>query len=597
MNAPAIDSVNLAADAELRRLELQRCLEEAAILPGADASTCRWLQEKLSDSVFNLVAAGQFKRGKSTLINALLGEALLPMGVVPLTSVVTILCSGKSSAARVEFRDGRRLPIELDALGDYATERGNPSNSKHVERVVIQHPSFWLAQGVRLVDTPGLGSVYEHNSDETRKYLPQADAVLFVASVDQPLSRAELDFLGDIGAYAGKIFCLLNKTDYLRPEELRESLLFSTDVIRNALGASVPVYAVSARLALEGKQNADSDALGRSGMREFESALGHFIETEKMDAWLRSIIHNLMRILAHARFGIDLESKVLTEPLEAIEASLALFHQEKQTVEQRRADYQVLLEADARRLLTAEIEPSLETFTRARQESVLAEVERWFTELQRMSSRKLHVALEERVVTEIRNTYDDWLAQEDVKLSKAFQALCSRFWSSMQDTVDDLLQRSSELFSVALGGTKAESRWSTESGFYYKFWYEPTSLKILSSSLVLALPRLIAGPLIIRRTKAMAIELIEIQAGRIRHDLQERLKKSVQDAGRRMVAQIEATIVGIESAINDGLAMRLHRTQDIESRSAQLEELRAKTCALEERVRRLLNYLPSVKTS
>jgi hypothetical protein len=573
---------------DLRRVEIDACLRAAADLPGIDTATCRWLSRKLSEQVFNLVAAGQFKRGKSTVINALLGEPLLPAGVVPLTSVITVIQSGASSAAYATLRSGQERPIEVAELGEYVTERGNPANSKSIERVVIEHPSPWLADGVRLVDTPGIASVYEHNTDETRKYLPQADAVLFIASVDQPVSRAEVDFLRDIRRYAAKVFCLLNKTDYLRPDELRDSLAFSVHAIREALGTGdVPVFAVSAKLALEGKLGNDADSLSRSGFPAFERALRNFMAQEKTDAWLRSLGRGLERLLTQARFALDLESKALVDPLDRIEANLALFRQEKERAERARGDYSVLLEADARSLLKEDIEAKLEKFKQAQKVDIGGAIDRWVNDLRSLPSRKLQAALEERKIAAIRAAYDDWLAQEDVEISRAFQRLCARFWASLQQSVDELMRSSSEIFSVEFDLARAEPRWTSESGFYYKFWYEPTSLKILSTSVVLMLPRLIAAQLISRRAKTTAVELIEVQAGRIRHDLDERLKKSVQDAQRQMLRQIDATIGGIETAIEDGVSLRLRSAEQVASRSAQLQSARREIAALLTRLRRI----------
>ncbi len=570
------------------RIELEECLREAATLPGVDGATCRWLKEKLSAQVFNLVVAGEFKRGKSTVINALLGEALLPAGVVPLTSVVTVIRSGRTAAVHVELRNGERISIEPEALDEYVTERGNPRNAKSVERVVIDHPSPWLANGIRLVDTPGIGSVYEHNTDETHKYLPQADAVLFVASVDQPVSRAELDFLKDIRAYAGKVFCLLNKTDYLRPEELSESLDFSRAAVSEALGAAVPVFPVSARFALEGKRGSDADALARGGFGSLEEALRRFIANEKADTWLRSIMRGLRRLLSQARLALDLESKVLIEPLERLEGNLGAFRQEKATAERARSDYRVLLEADARRLTEEDIGRKLDAFKCGQQAAASRDIESWFAELKGLSSRKLQAALYDRVIAHIRFAFDEWLAHEEAELLRAFDALCARFWTSLQASVDELMRRSSELFAIDFEGIRADAHWTTESDFYYKFWYEPTSLKLLSSSAVLALPKAFAGPLIVKRIKTTAADLIEVQAGRIRHDLDERMKKSVYEAARQMTSQIESTITGIEAAIARGIAWRQRSVEHAADRGEQLMALRQRIASLDARVARAL---------
>ena len=574
------------------RTVIECCLHDAAGIPGVDCATCTWLEEKLAQQYFNLVAAGQFKRGKSTVINALLGEPLLPAGVVPLTSVVTEIRSAAQATAHAVLHNGQRMELNPRALGEYVTERGNPRNLKSIARVIVEYPSPWLADGVRLVDTPGIGSVYEHNTDETRKYLPQADAVLFIASVDQPVSRAELDFLRDIRRYAGKTFCLLNKLDYLRPEELQESLAFAVRAIREALGEDVPIYAVSAHLALEGRQHQDPEAVARSGFPEFEQALRRFMNREKTTTWLHSMARSLERLLAQTRFTLDLESKVLIEPIERIEAQLAAFEEEKVKAERARADYRVLLEADAKALLKEKIEPTLDAFKHDETNRVCAEIERWAQELRPLATWKLQATLEERMIGSIRSAYDAWLTQEDRELSETFRQICARFWTNLQKSVDELMRRSSELFAVNFESVDAQSHWSLESGFYYKFWHEPTSLKILSNAAMLALPRRLAAPLIVRQTKTNATELIEIQAGRIRHDLEERLKGSVHDAQRHMIRQIEATVAALESAIDGGLSARYRSSEHAAKRSAEIQDAQAKLATVSARLTQIMP-LPS----
>ena len=95
------------------------------------------LADKLETEQFNLVVLGQFKRGKSTLINALLGADLLPTAVVPLTSIVTIIQPGPQPHAVVRFLDGRTLGVDVADLALYSTERDNPDNTRGVAQVEV----------------------------------------------------------------------------------------------------------------------------------------------------------------------------------------------------------------------------------------------------------------------------------------------------------------------------------------------------------------------------------------------------------------------------------------------------------------------------
>jgi GTP-binding protein EngB required for normal cell division len=576
-----------------KRGELERALAAATELPGMDAEALSWLARKINECSFNLVVAGQFKRGKSSVINALLGEALLPVGVVPLTSVVTIIRAGNRARLWVELLDGTSREAPLNELAEFVTERGNPGNTRRVRQVVIDHPSAWLLNGLRLIDTPGIGSVYEHNTDVTREYLPQADAVLFIASVEQPLSRAELDFLTSIRQYAGKVFCLLNKTDHLRRSELEESLTFAEQTVHATLGSEVPVFPVSARLALDGKldQRAESAA---SGFVDFEHALRHFMAEEGWDVWVCSVARSLLRILSQRRFELGLEAQVLRSPLEEIERKLAAFDRKKQELERALVDYQVLMEAGARSIMREDLEPGLERFKRAEQERVSNLVEHWCAESVTLSVRKLDAAVERRTIGEIRTAYDGWLVRADKGASEAFDRLCTRFWGEMQAAVDELMRYSSELFGVTFEAVSADSRWTPESGFYYKFWYEPTGLATLSSALVTMLPRFLSAKLVLRRRKAVAVELIEMQAGRLRHDFEQRVLQSAQDARRRMVRRIEVALVGIDTAIANGVAAHRRGEAEVSTALARSGRIEQDVGLIEGRVRELATAPPRV---
>src|SRR6266542_2480225 len=111
------------------------------------ADGARVLLKKLSEELFNVVVVGEFKRGKTTFVNALLGAEVLPAAVVPLTSIVTAVTWGPEARAEVVFRDGRTEPVKANALSHFVTERENPGNRLGVERAVLYYPSEELRDG------------------------------------------------------------------------------------------------------------------------------------------------------------------------------------------------------------------------------------------------------------------------------------------------------------------------------------------------------------------------------------------------------------------------------------------------------------------
>jgi GTP-binding protein EngB required for normal cell division len=569
-------------------------VEEIAAIPDIAVQPLAILRKKLADHAFNLVVAGEFKRGKSTVINALLGVNLLPTGVVPLTSIVTFVRYGNPPSATVVFESGDTCTVPLDTLSDYVTEAGNPRNVKDVLEVTVAFPADWLKGGLRLVDTPGIGSVHRHNTEVTYRYLPQADAVIFVASVDQPVSRTELDFLTDIRPYADKVFCLLNKIDYLSEIEQAESIAFTTKTLREASGIEIPVFPVSARLALQGQMANDPGLLTRSGFPIFDTTLQRFLLEEGGEFWLHSMRQNLLRLLTESRLSIELELQALSSPQEILNANLKAFAAKKEETLQAKSDLDALLEADGRRLVKERIEPDIEAFKHELLMRLYTALDAWYEELRSQGAAALQAGLEERLVAEVRRSFDIWRTDEDIVVEEAFDNLCDRFWHRIQDTVDELLRYSAELFDIPFVTINTESLWQNRSGFYYKFWEEPPTLRMLTDTFVLMLPDVFSHPLIHQHARQRAANLTDMQSGRLRYDFEERIKKSVHDFRHEMLERIQATIAGIEAAIEKGQALRNKSESETRLRREELAMSLKKIQALEARLRdhtRALNYV------
>ena len=154
---------------------VQRVFDEM----GADFSGFRARAGELSDRLkqghFRLAVVGQFKRGKSSLLNALLGEPLLPTGILPLTAIPTALRYGDRRCVCITMLDGQRDECSgstdeiASFLVRYVTEPENPENRLGVAEVTIEHPAALLAHGVEILDTPGIGSTLLHNTRTAKR--------------------------------------------------------------------------------------------------------------------------------------------------------------------------------------------------------------------------------------------------------------------------------------------------------------------------------------------------------------------------------------------------------------------------------------------
>jgi GTPase SAR1 family protein len=587
LNAASQRSATDGLKYETTRLQLIQCLLETCSLPGADTASCGWLSKKLGDAAFNLAVVGQFKRGKSSLINALLGTSLLPTGVIPLTSAITTIQYGSEIRVRIKARSAEFLEISPGSLEDYVTERRNPRNVKAVEEVIIDYPCAWLASGVRLIDTPGVESIYRHNSAITSSYVPQADAVVFVASVDQPFSQAELAFLRETADYAGKVFCVLNKVDCLSPCELEESLAFCAAAIETSCGTPLPLFPLSARSILTSVGNAAVDSRRLEEFRTFRTALQDFLFKDKDASWCRSIARTMDRILSQVRFHLELERGAAAAPLEQLDAAIGFLHAKRQDTLRDQAEQLVILRAHVLRLLTEEIEPELRLFGSVQQNAIAALLPSLLKSHADPPTKRIHAVLMERVRAEVRTVFDSWIENTEPRLSSAVERLCNRFWCETQSRIDDLLQRCGDWFQVSLAHVKTIPVWERDSRFSYKFWSEPTGLQTLTSALLFALPTSLLGPIVLKRLQRAAAELVQLHTGRLRADIEERLRRSIDEFGHQVTASTTFVLGQIEQALTRAGAAQRQGQEELATRVQQIDDSLHRVEALTAQVREL----------
>ena len=202
------------------------------------------------EELFLLVIVGEFNAGKSSVINAVLGERFLKEGILPTTNEITVLKYGDVNETK-QSTDGfytQYIPAEL-------------------------------LKEVNIVDTPGTNVILERQQRLTEEFVPRADLVLFVLSADRPMTESEVKFLSYIKKWGKKVVFVLNKCDRLENEsEIDEVRAFVADNAERLLGATDPaVMPVSAKAALAAKRNGDVDALNETGFVELEDHVLSFL--------------------------------------------------------------------------------------------------------------------------------------------------------------------------------------------------------------------------------------------------------------------------------------------------------------------------------
>lgn len=221
-----------------------------------------------------LVITGEFKTGKSTFINTLLGQNILKVNVTPATAAITRICYGDTPGLTAHFRDGSQQNFPFSALEMLSAE-GDATGARmrqELHHVDVALPNPLLNQ-YTIVDTPGLNSVYDYHTQATEGFISRADMVLWLFALSNVGSKTEIASITGLGKEL-KPIAIINRIDELDPEE--DSLEDLMDNFRNRLGDSVQsVYSVSSLLANQAMQANDPKKLQESNWHEMIRLLEH----------------------------------------------------------------------------------------------------------------------------------------------------------------------------------------------------------------------------------------------------------------------------------------------------------------------------------
>lgn len=283
--------------------------------------------EKLRLGIFRLVVVGEIKRGKSSFINALLGEPdLLPTDDNVATSTVYKIAYGEQKSYRVFFaptdpdRPNDVPPpqdIAQDELATYGTEIGNPHNEKGVDFIAAQLPNPLLKQGLAIVDTPGLGGLFAEHAAITWRYVPDADAVFFVLdSVEAVASQPEMDALARLREMTPFLFFVQTKTDKENKEKWQAWQRRNLEIISETLNTEpdkIIYFPVANRLKHVADRRSSSTDLERSGFGPLLQFLNSKLIGAMRERLSRTLLNDIAREAADIRRRLAEEQRIFSE--------------------------------------------------------------------------------------------------------------------------------------------------------------------------------------------------------------------------------------------------------------------------------------------
>lgn len=341
------------------------------------------LVARLNGDIFQLAVVGQFKRGKSTLVNALAGCPVLATGVLPLTAEPTFLRRGEAFGL-TSIEDGRELdrivPEDIGRLAELvarATTRaagvnagGSAESASRRIEVSLPAPGT-LLDDIVLIDTPGIGSTDRRSTATARAALPECDAALFVVSVDPPITELEMDHLVAVAGQTEAIVFVLNKADLVDADELASLLSFFAAEVSQVAGvpAEPRVFAVSAKAALRARQSGDAEAMTRSGLLELEDHLRTTLVRRKRTLLRDAVARGMLAIVCGLERDALVEQRSLTLPMAELDDRIGRLDQAEAEFARERIVWQDRLAGDWRRAIA-----DIEAFCGATESRIAAEL-------------------------------------------------------------------------------------------------------------------------------------------------------------------------------------------------------------------------------
>jgi predicted GTPase len=399
-----------------------------------EAEECRQLMVKLAEDRFALAVVGQFKRGKSSLMNAIIGQDILPTGVLPLTSAITVLKYGPREKFTI-LRDGASYAEEvpISSIADHVTQKGNPGNAKKVTCAYLELPVQFLRRGLEFVDTPGIGSAIEANTATTYDYLPRSDAVIFVTSVDTPLTRVETDFLQSIQEHVRKVFFVVNKIDLAADDERQEIMEFISETLRRQVQAEeLRIYPVSSAMALASTLAGKEDGYEKSGVKALQEALSNFLSNEKSGVLLVSVLDKALLLARNVSGGMHLLKLAGEVSQEEIQEKTTALAERFQSLREARA--RLLIEVRERVISWAEerISSEVGSFLAVETSALVKNLDETLLQLSWKPSFRMARHFARHALQRLVKDIDEWAAQQTERFNPELLEVLGNEWARIE---------------------------------------------------------------------------------------------------------------------------------------------------------------------
>jgi len=540
------------------------------------------IQHRLVAGQFRLAVLGQFKRGKSTLINALLRDELLPTDILPVTAIPTFISAAEEIEVKVTFDNGAEAVKYLSSSGrsleafltEYVTEKGNPQNQREVARVDVGHPAEILKQGIVLIDTPGIGSTFKHNTEVAYQVLPQCDAAIFLVSPDPPITEVELDYLRQIQQCLPRTFFLLNKVDYLDENEKSASLQFLAEQLTHLYDGVPLVLPISARNGLAARLAGDLDQWKKSGMQQVEQNLIDFFAREKQQTLHDSLHRRTCDQLNSINMQLQLSLSALMLPEAELKQKIEQFRLSLPAVEREKQAANDILSGDLKRVVTR-LTQEVEDVRKKAKAKIIGQVDDYVQSI--ADTEEL-----ERLVREmLANELPSFFAPEMRKVAGVIQTEATELLSLHQQRshrlVEQVRQIAAELFDIpyhapAVGRSYTKFEISGWSHDLFISDMDPLGQRLSRKFLTQKYRR----KKTVKRLREESLRLLNQNVEQINWALRRGLDENFTQFGVELSEQLQRTITATRKAMEVALQKSESHAYETANREIKLKQTQVK---------------------
>ena len=553
----------------LRLADLAQELEAELV-----AEDARELAARVAERRFYVACVGQFKRGKSSLINALVGHQVVPTGFIPVTAVPTVIRFGEKLSARVRMRDGSWREVALPDLREYVTEEFNPENKKGVDGAEVFVPSPLLTSGMCFVDTPGLGSVFTGNTATTQAFIPHIDAALVVVGADPPIAGEELALVEAVGRQVQDLILVINKADRTTDPERAAAAKFTREILEKRLHRPMgEVLEVSAAERME----------ERGPLRDWDKLLASLrllVEDPSRNLVRAACDRGLRRLSEQLIAVVNEDRDALFRPIEESERRIKLMKETISDAERSMRELGFLFMAEQHRISDLFLERHREFFCSAWKESEsefgkdLSTVRRGFGPNYRR--RAMHLAQEIS-----RNKVMPWLKPEQEEGERQYRAVAMRFVEMGNNFLRKLADAGLSELTRMPHALDPEKGFRIRSRFVYEDFIgtaqPPSPLRWLAD---VFLPLVGGRRVITNDAREFLRHLLEVNSSRVQNDVLNR----IQESRDRLEVEIRKLLHEIsriaEHALDRARKVKEEGTPAVQSAIDRLDRLEQQVTAL-----------------